>query len=100
VVGSRVGGLKHTIRDGATGFLVPPRNPAAAADRVALLCRNSALRDAFAAEALRDVQDRFAWEDVAASMVAFYEWARDRQHAAMSNQLQRLSAELAGDLSA
>jgi hypothetical protein len=49
---------------------------------------------------LRDVQDRFAWEDVAASMVAFYEWARDRQRTAASNQVQRLSAELAGDMSA
>jgi D-inositol-3-phosphate glycosyltransferase len=100
VVGSRVGGLKHTIRDGTTGFLVPPRDPDAAADRVALLCSNSALRDAFAAEALRDVQDRFAWEDVAASMVAFYESARDRQRTDTSDQVQRLSAELAGDLSA
>ena len=69
-------------------------------DRVAFLCRNSALRDAFAAEALRDVRDRFAWEDVAASMIAFYESARSRQHTATSDQVQRLSAELTGDLSA
>jgi D-inositol-3-phosphate glycosyltransferase len=100
VVGSSVGGLKYTIRDGETGFLVPPRDPNAAADRIALLCTNSGIRAAFAAEAMRDVRDRFAWEDVAASMVAFYESARDRRCDATADQAHRLATELSGGLSA
>ena len=99
VVGSRVGGLKYTIRDGETGFLVPPHDPSAAAERIAFLCAHPAIREKFGAEALRDVQHRFAWEDVAASMVAFYESARDRRDAT-SSQVQRLATELSGDLSA
>jgi D-inositol-3-phosphate glycosyltransferase len=34
VVASRVGGLATTVRDGATGFLVPDGDPAALADRI------------------------------------------------------------------
>ena len=100
VVGSRVGGLKYTIRDAETGFLVPPHDPHAAAERIAFLCTHPSIRAAFGAEALRDVQRRFAWEDVAASMVAFYESARDRWRDATPSQMLRLTTELSGDLSA
>jgi glycosyltransferase involved in cell wall biosynthesis len=100
VVGSRVGGLKFTVRDGETGFLVPPRDPAAAAERLATLCTGHEQRAAFAAAALRDVQARFAWDDVAAAMVAFYETARDRAPRAAFDHAQRAVAEIGGDLSA
>ncbi len=34
VIGSAVGGITYTIADGETGFLVPPRDPQAVADRL------------------------------------------------------------------
>lgn len=40
VIASRVGGLPDQIVDGFNGFLVPPRNPKAIADRILYLLEN------------------------------------------------------------
>jgi glycosyltransferase involved in cell wall biosynthesis len=34
VVATPVGGIKESVEDGETGWLVPPRDPAALADRI------------------------------------------------------------------
>ena len=44
VVSMNNGGPAETIRDGVTGFLVPPEDPAALAERVVRLLRDPALR--------------------------------------------------------
>ena len=44
VVTSDAGGLPENVEDGVTGFVVPRRNPAALADKLALLARDPALR--------------------------------------------------------
>lgn len=44
VVSTDVGGTRETVQDGITGFLVPPRQPAALAERVLRLLRDPALR--------------------------------------------------------
>ena len=43
VVGSNVGGIKFTVRDGETGYLVPAKDPAALAERIAYLYQNPKL---------------------------------------------------------
>jgi glycosyltransferase involved in cell wall biosynthesis len=100
VVGSRVGGLKYSIRQGETGFLVPPHDPRAAAARAAELCTNPAMRASFAAEALRDVHERFTWGDVTESMVGLYEAARARARARSIDRVARVALEMSEDLSA
>lgn len=35
VIGANVGGIKYSVQDGRTGFLVPPEDPVALADRLA-----------------------------------------------------------------
>src|SRR5918993_18914 len=37
VIGSNVGGIKYSVRDGETGYLVPPRDPDLLAERLAYL---------------------------------------------------------------
>lgn len=37
VIGSDVGGIRTTVEDGKTGYLVPPRDPAALAERLVQL---------------------------------------------------------------
>ena len=40
VIGSRVGGIKFSVREGQNGYLVPPNDPEALAERIAHLYRN------------------------------------------------------------
>ena len=37
VIGSSVGGIKYSVADGETGYLVPPRDPYALADKLGSL---------------------------------------------------------------
>lgn len=72
VIGSDVGGIKHTVVDGVTGYLVPPNDPDALARRVADLCSDSAQRSKFARNGLRRVARHFRWEHVAQAMDRVY----------------------------
>ncbi len=56
VIGSKVGGIQFTVRDGETGFHVPPRDPAAIAEKLQLLYRDPVLRRQLGASALQWVK--------------------------------------------
>jgi D-inositol-3-phosphate glycosyltransferase len=73
VVGSEVGGIKHSVVDGVTGCLVPPNDPEALADRLAHLYRNPNLLERFGQNGLKRVQRHFTWERVARSLANVYE---------------------------
>jgi phosphoheptose isomerase len=73
VVGSNVGGIKFSVRDGETGYLVPPRDPDALAERIAHLYRHPKLLSVFARQAVRRVNDLFTWTRVAASVTDLYD---------------------------
>jgi glycosyltransferase involved in cell wall biosynthesis len=73
VVGSDVGGIKATVRDGHTGFLVPPRDPAALAERLAQLLRDPRLLRSFGSNALRRARTWYTWGKVAGLVAAAYE---------------------------
>jgi len=51
VVGSRISGIQNVVRDGETGLLVPPGDPAALAQAIVRCLRDRPLRDAMAARA-------------------------------------------------
>jgi colanic acid/amylovoran biosynthesis glycosyltransferase len=48
VVTTRFGSVEELVRDGETGLLVPPRDPAAVADALERLCRDATLRERLA----------------------------------------------------
>jgi phosphoheptose isomerase len=73
VIGSNVGGIKFTVRDGETGYLVPPDDPAAIAERIAHLFRHPRLLNVFRRQAIRRVNDLFTWHSVATGVAAVYE---------------------------
>ena len=73
VVGSAVGGIKHSVVDGATGFLVPPRHPAALAERLCQLHASPWLRQAMGRSGVRRVLANFTWDRVAADLADIYE---------------------------
>jgi glycosyltransferase involved in cell wall biosynthesis len=72
VVASRVGGLQDAIRDGETGLLVPPGDPAALRAAVERLLPDSALSDRLGAAAREEAQARFSPEVEAQALVALW----------------------------
>ncbi len=73
VVGANVGGIKFTVRDGETGYLVPPDDPAALAERLAHLYQHPKLLGVFRRQGIRRANDLFTWRRVAGSIASLYE---------------------------
>ena len=72
VIASAVGGLVDTVVDGVTGWLVPPRDPAALADAISDLVRNAETRLEFGDAGRRRVESRYAWPHIAQATAAVY----------------------------
>src|SRR5690606_29767991 len=70
VVGARVGGIKSTVLDGETGFLVPPNDPDRLADRLARLLGEPALRRSMGERGRRHVARHYTWRKVARALDA------------------------------
>ena len=61
-VATRAGGIPEVMADGRTGFLVPPRNVDALAERLVLLLEDEALRREMGSAALTRARERFTVE--------------------------------------
>jgi len=59
VIASQVGGIPEAVRDGQDGFLVPPDDPQALADRLRLILSDPALRDQMGQNARRHFLECF-----------------------------------------
>jgi D-inositol-3-phosphate glycosyltransferase len=73
VIGANVGGIKFTVRDGETGYLVAPEDAAAIAERIAHLYRHPRLMNVFRRQAIKRANDLFTWEHVANGVATVYE---------------------------
>jgi len=73
VIGAEVGGIKYTVRDGETGYLVPPRDPQALAERLGALLDSPEMLETMGRRALRRATERFTWEKVASALAIAYE---------------------------
>jgi glycosyltransferase involved in cell wall biosynthesis len=73
VIGADVGGIRYTVCDGETGYLVPPNDPEALADRLARVLTEPRHRRALAEEGLRRAREHFAWPGVTRSVEDLYE---------------------------
>jgi phosphoheptose isomerase len=73
VIGSNVGGIKYTVIDGATGFLVPPHDPDALAERIAQLLGDPDLLEQMSHAAVQRANELFTWERVATSIADIIE---------------------------
>jgi D-inositol-3-phosphate glycosyltransferase len=65
VIGADVGGIKYTVAHGKTGYLVPPKDDVALADRLGRLCRDEETRRLFAQNGIERVHRHFTWTKVA-----------------------------------
>ncbi|MBE9188921.1 glycosyltransferase [Gloeocapsopsis crepidinum LEGE 06123] len=71
VIGSRVGGVKFTVKDEETGYLVPAKNPQAIADKLTTLYANPH-RDLMSQQAIHRAQEYFTWQQVTHDIAALY----------------------------
>jgi glycosyltransferase involved in cell wall biosynthesis len=75
VVTTDMPGCRETVTDGITGFLVPPADPDAVADKLRLLAEDAALRRRLGAAARLKVLDEFADARIVAETLAVYDRA-------------------------
>ena len=73
VVATAVGGLPEAVRDGETGLLVPPRDPAALRAGIERLLGDSELRARLGTAARRYAERELSWEAATAALVALYQ---------------------------
>jgi phosphoheptose isomerase len=73
VIGAEVGGIQFTVKDGETGYLVPPNAPEPLSERLRHLYENQSLRSLLGRQAMRRCQDHFTWQKVTSAVAALYE---------------------------
>ncbi|MBA4142502.1 MAG: glycosyltransferase [Nitrosospira sp.] len=73
VVGSSVGGIKSTVVDGKTGFLVPPNDFALLGQRIIELLNSNKLMMYFKENAIRHVNENYTWTKAAHLTANMYE---------------------------
>lgn len=94
VVGSDVGGVKFSVQEGLTGYLVPPKDPEALAVRLACLLRNPQLAQRMGLAGRERAGSRFTWAAIAGEIASVYETvvsegSRARRSAAVQTSLVR-----------
>jgi glycosyltransferase involved in cell wall biosynthesis len=72
VIGADVGGIRYSVLDGITGFLVPPHDPAALAARLNVLRRDPALARRMGEAGLERARKEFTWRGVGESLAQIY----------------------------
>ncbi|KIF81352.1 glycosyltransferase family 4 protein [Noviherbaspirillum autotrophicum] len=73
VVGTAVGGIKTTVVDGETGYLVPPHDPQALAERLLWLQRHPHIAQRLGWAGMRRAYQQFTWRTVATRIADVYE---------------------------
>ncbi|MBT1703819.1 glycosyltransferase [Chryseosolibacter indicus] len=73
VIGSNVGGIKYSVEDGKTGFLVEPNDPEMLALKMYDMFNDPALLKTMRKNALKRVNALFTWSKVSEMMASLYE---------------------------
>jgi phosphoheptose isomerase len=78
VIGANVGGIKYSVRDGETGYLVPPRDPSALAERLAFLSAHPVYLARLSRRASMRVNTQFTWRKIVNQMTQLYQrvWSK------------------------
>ncbi|MEH2066675.1 MAG: glycosyltransferase [Nostoc sp.] len=90
VIGSKVGGIKFTVQDGETGYLVAPNDPDAIAERIAHLYKNPQVLHRLKGQAIQRAHQMFTWKQVTSAVAALYE---EVINTAKNKQIRRTKQE-------
>lgn len=91
VIGADVGGVKFTVKDGETGYLVPPNEPEVLAERLAHLLSQPQLMSLFGRQAIRRSLEHFTWQKVTSAVAAVYEEVLSGIHQLASMEATQLA---------
>jgi glycosyltransferase involved in cell wall biosynthesis len=72
LVGTRVGGIPEVIEEGVNGFLVPRRDPQAAATKILALLKDAELRGRMGAAGRKMVEQKFSHKANIAQVIRLY----------------------------
>lgn len=97
VIGANVGGIKYSVKNGATGYLVPPKDAQALALKIDHLLSNKSLLKKMQVNCLRRVHRYFTWAKIADSIAIVYEdvlkeTQKEKQATTPIYQLQQVKA--------
>lgn len=73
VVGSNTGGIKYTVVDGETGYLVPPKDAEALAERLAVLAADRLLAARMGRAGALRARSHFTWRSVCVELSRIFE---------------------------
>lgn len=73
VIGSEVGGIKYSVKDGETGYLVPPNDPVALAGKIDQMLQDRKLIKRMQLNAIKRVHRLFTWDRIACMIAGIYE---------------------------
>src|SRR5215213_6017183 len=94
VIGARVGGIKYTVLDGQTGYLVEPNDPQAVGERLIELSQNPETLIHFSQQAQKRVNEHFTWRNVGELIAGYYEYTLAESG---RSDVRRLSSCVNGD---
>jgi len=72
VVATSVGGIPEIIRDGETGFLVPPENPEKLSEKLGFVLSNEKLASDIGSRASKAMKGTYDWDAIAGKYLAVY----------------------------
>ena len=78
VIATNIGGSTEQVADGESGWLVPPGDPAALADKLEMLLRDETMRKTFGEAGRRRIAERFTLNDMVEKIVHVYDECRSR----------------------
>ena len=73
VIATNIGGSTEQVADGESGWLVPPGDPAALADKLETLLRDETLRASFGAAGRRRIAEKFTLNGMVEKIVRVYD---------------------------
>ncbi len=73
VIGSNVGGIKYSVEDGRTGFLVPPRDELALSEKILESLNDSSSLQRMRENAIARANAMFKWSNIAQSISSLYQ---------------------------
>lgn len=73
VIGACVGGIKHSVLHGRTGWLIPPKSPSAVAERLRYCYDRPRLMERLGGRAVHHVRRHYTWDQVVTRIAGLYD---------------------------